>query len=102
MPPKVKVPITAPQSNEPDSQEEDHQQDEFIDQSQSRSLTPVEVDFTQHEKVAIFFKDAGLREFLDNDRKSDVFTIIGFGSTGERCVAQAWDTYAKSVADYFK
>jgi hypothetical protein len=96
MPPKAAIPVkvTSPQ---PAAAE--------VDESQSdseRPLTPVQVDFSEHENTAFYISELGSLEQLNNERQSEVFTQIGHNCDGKKAIIQIWEPYAKSGAQFMK
>jgi hypothetical protein len=96
MPPKAAVPVKVTSSlpSAADVAESD-------DDSE-RALTPVPVDFTQHEHSAFFISELGQLEQLNNERQSEVFTQVGHNFEGKKVIIQIWEPYAKSGAQFMK
>ncbi len=104
MPPKLKPTTTTSSASVQEvellsAKENKHEEDD------SRPQTPSDDDgmnFSDFEQRGIFFGDEGKLEKIDNERKSEVFTAIGYTCNGTKTVVQAWEPYSKNVNEFFK
>lgn len=73
------------------------------DEVDSRPQTPTNaMDFSNYEFSGVFLEDIGQHDTLDNERKSQVYTAIGYTCTGSKVVIQAWAPYDKDVYNFMK
>ncbi len=99
MPPKANKPTTGTGSIVIATSRVDTN-DEEVD---SRPQTPLEaMDFSSYEFSGIFVEEIGQQDVLDNDRKSEVYTAIGYTCTGLKVVIQAWAPYDKDISNFMK
>jgi hypothetical protein len=73
------------------------------DEDDSRPHTPMDsMNFSPYEFSGVFLEDIGQHDILDNERKSEVYTAIGYTCTGSKVVIQAWAPYDKDVYNFMK
>jgi hypothetical protein len=99
MPPKLKPAGVSSTTTIVASNDVNHD-DEQVD---SRPQTPMDaMNFSNYEFSGIFVEEMGQHDTLDNERKSEVFTAIGYTCTGLKVVIQAWAPYDKDVHNFMK
>jgi hypothetical protein len=95
MPPKVKPSVVTTTTTEVEHDEGDG--------TESRPQTPLEaMDFTSYEHFGLYVEEIGKLDVLDNERKSEVYTGIGYTCTGVKTVFQAWAPYHKDLFEFMK
>jgi hypothetical protein len=98
MPPKVKPTVITTTTT---TTGVDHEDDDANEES--RPQTPLEaMDFTSYEHFGLYVEEIGTIVVLDNERKSEVYTGIGYTCTGVKTVFQAWAPYHKDVFEFMK
>jgi hypothetical protein len=95
MPPKIKPSVVTTTATEVD-----HEEDDTVE---SRPQTPLEaMDFSSYEHFGLYVEEIGKIDILDNERKSEVYTGIGYTCSGVKTVFQAWAPYHKDVFEFMK
>jgi hypothetical protein len=73
------------------------------DEDDSRPQTPMDaMDFSNYEHTGVFIEEMGQHNILENERKSEVFTAIGYTCSGLKVVVQAWAPYDKDIFNFMK